>query len=226
MQTALPASSVTAVSRTNTFVLSLNECIHPEWQWRGYLFLRRLLKFQLVRWSNISIKRERASKNSTSQPLSSSWSKCLTHFCCGYGAGVLAGEKKKNKYLLSSLSLPLCAWEMCVFPSPASTLSPDTSYILCSCIALWSYRWRTKPQQLSQNCSYSNSGCWGGLGWVFGSKGSFCPAICYVVNASDYLHDSQGGHGALGQFGCIPLGWASLWALGLPKHRVSASASA
>lgn len=60
MQTALPASSVTVVSRTNTFVLSLNECIYPEWQWRGYLFLRRLLELQLVRWSNTSVKRERA----------------------------------------------------------------------------------------------------------------------------------------------------------------------
>lgn len=135
MQTALPTSSV--ISKANTFVLSLNERIHTGWQRRGYPFLRRLLKFQLVRWSNTFFKRE---KNQTKIPPfktpGSSQYECLTLLLwvrcrCSY-------RGKNYKYLLSSLSLPLCAWMICVFPSPASSLPLHTSYILCSCTAVCS----------------------------------------------------------------------------------------
>lgn len=219
MQTALPASSVTIVSRTNTFVLSLTEYIHPEWQWRGSLFLERLLEFQLVRQSNTFIKRERARQNfhlPTPQfKLIWVYDTLLLWVRCG-----CPYREKTIKYLLSSLSLPLCAWVICVFPSTASSLPLDTSYILCSCIAPWSYRWWTKPHQLSQNCAIQTLAL--GVGWVgfLGDKGCVHPAIYSVVNAGDYLYGSQGGHSALEQIGCIPSGWASLWALGLPKHRV------
>lgn len=64
MQTALPASSVIVISKTNTFVLPLNECIHTGWQQRGYPFLWGLLKFQLERWSNAFFKREEARQKS------------------------------------------------------------------------------------------------------------------------------------------------------------------
>lgn len=79
--------------------------------------------------------------------------------------------KKNYKYLLSSLSLPLCAWVICAFPSPASSLSLDTSFILCMTLVIqvMDQAPSTKPElQLFKLCLLG----WAGLGF-WGQGGVF-----------------------------------------------------
>lgn len=103
---------------------------------------------------------------------------------------------------------------LCVFPSPASSLPLHELYSNVAALQFLHYRWWTKPQQLSQNCSYPDSGCWGWAGLGVGAilQAAVCPVLGTISTAAWVATLIWGSWAAR------PWVWASPWDPG--KHRL------